>query len=129
MMLTVQRDAVVMERLTSSPRIVDIYGHCATSVHVEPVAYEVEEYVVPGSGYMKQKELKDSHDVDPQNDYTATEKLEMALEMAESIAELHGFKVGTSYDKGRARYWHKKEWLFSFFVLSLCISGRNHRSR
>ena len=28
-------DAMVMERLTASPRIVDIYGHCGTAVWVE----------------------------------------------------------------------------------------------
>jgi hypothetical protein len=31
----VRMDALVMERLSSSPRIVNIYGHCATSVATE----------------------------------------------------------------------------------------------
>jgi len=34
------RDALIMERLTQSPRIVDIYGHCGTAVWVEAIPYE-----------------------------------------------------------------------------------------
>ena len=90
---TVQKDAIVMERLTSSPNIIDIYGHCGTSMGVELVEQEIEEVIVP-KGYMKQEELKDEKDVNPQNEYSPTKKLEIALEMAESIAVLHGFEVG-----------------------------------
>ena len=43
---------------------------------------------------MKKENLKDETDVNPQNDYTGTEKLEMALVMAESLADLHGFEEG-----------------------------------
>jgi serine/threonine protein kinase len=43
---------------------------------------------------MKQEELLDQYDVNPQNDYTVIEKLEIALAMAESLAVLHGFKDG-----------------------------------
>jgi len=89
----VQRDAIVMERLTSSDYIVNMHGHCASSLMVEPISYELEEYVVP-QGYMKQEELLDQYDVNPQNDYTVIEKLEVALAMAESLAVLHGFKDG-----------------------------------
>eukprot|EP00521_Asterionellopsis_glacialis_P014410 CAMPEP_0195305116 /NCGR_PEP_ID=MMETSP0707-20130614/35702_1 /TAXON_ID=33640 /ORGANISM="Asterionellopsis glacialis, Strain CCMP134" /LENGTH=420 /DNA_ID=CAMNT_0040369143 /DNA_START=307 /DNA_END=1569 /DNA_ORIENTATION=- len=92
--LNVQRDALIMERMTSSPRIINMYGHCSTSVAVEPIAYEVEEYIVPGSGYIAQENLHDSKDVDPKNEYTPMEKLEMALAMAESLADLHGYEGG-----------------------------------
>ena len=88
------RDAVVMERLTASPRIIDIYAHCGMAVQVEALPYEVEEVIVPGSGYTKQDKLHDEEDVKPKNDYTATEKLDIALSMAESLADLHGFKDG-----------------------------------
>ena len=43
---------------------------------------------------MKQKELHDEEELKPQNSYTAEEKLEMALAMAESLAEIHGFRGG-----------------------------------
>ena len=115
-----------MERLSGSPRIVDLYGHCGTSVSerskptwlfpkglwrvrlivfafnglyqviVEAIPYEVEEYIVP-EGYVKQVDLHDADDVKPQNSYSAAEKLGMALEMAESLADLHGFPDGVMY--------------------------------
>jgi hypothetical protein len=88
------RDAVVMERLTASPRIVNAYAHCGTTVLVEPLPFEVEEYIVPGEGYIKQDELHDEVDVTPLNNFTVEEKLHTALEMAESLADLHGFKDG-----------------------------------
>jgi hypothetical protein len=88
------RDALIMERLTASPRIVDAYAHCGTTVLVEPIPFEVEEYIVPGEGHIKQEELHDEADVTPLNNFTIEEKLQMALEMAESLADLHGFKDG-----------------------------------
>ena len=90
----VQRDGIVMERLTSSPRIMNMYGLCGSSIMVQALPYNVEEYVIPGDGYAKQKDLNDKEDVKPRNIFTPTEKLEMALEMAESIADLHGYKGG-----------------------------------
>jgi hypothetical protein len=88
------RDALVMERLTASPRIVDIFAHCGTSVQVEAIPHEVEEVIVPGEGYIEQDRLHDIDEVKPQNDFTVSEKLEMALEMAKSLADLHGFEDG-----------------------------------
>lgn len=90
----VLRDALVMEKLTASPRIIDMYGHCGTAVWVEAIPYEMEEVIVPGSGYSKQKDLRDEDDVKPKNDYTVDEKLEIALTMAESLSDLHGFEGG-----------------------------------
>lgn len=90
----IQRDAIVMERLTKSPRIVDVYGYCATSTIVEALSYEVEEYVVPGTGMAKQKDLDKFGDIHPMNNFTIDEKLDIALEMAESLADLHGYEGG-----------------------------------
>lgn len=88
------RDALIMERLTVSPRIINIYGHCGETVLVEAIPFEVEEYIVPGDGYIKQEDLHDKVDVTPLNKYTIEEKLQTAIEMAESLADLHGFKDG-----------------------------------
>ena len=88
-LMQVKTEAIVMERLTSAQNIVTGLGHCAGSVMVEAVPYEVEEYVIPGTGYLKQKGF-----VEPRNLYTPLEKLSMALGMAESIAMLHGFEGG-----------------------------------
>ena len=90
----IRHDALVMERLTASPRIMNLYGHCGTSIGVELVENEVEEFIVPGSGMISKSDLEDSQDVNPQNHFSSTEKLEIALTMAEGLADLHGFKDG-----------------------------------
>ena len=92
----VRRDALIMERLSSSPRIIDIYGYCGTSMSVEFIENEIEEKIVPGSGYMKEdlQKMHDWNDVQPRNTFTPEEKLDLALSMAESLADLHGFKDG-----------------------------------
>jgi hypothetical protein len=90
----IRRDAMVMERLTESPIIVDMYGFCGTSIYSELLPREVEMYVVPGEGFADADSLDDEDDVKPRNNYTVTEKLEMALQMAETLAVLHGFKDG-----------------------------------
>ena len=91
-------DASVMERLSSSPRIVDIYGHCAFSVLTEDMMEELEFKIIEGEGYATAEQIEawegDAGDVVPRNNFTATEKLDIALAMAESIADLHGFKDG-----------------------------------
>lgn len=53
-MYSAERDALIMERLSGSPRIVDIYGLCGSSVMVESLPKEVEKYIVPGEGYIAQ---------------------------------------------------------------------------
>lgn len=89
-------EAVVMERLRSSPRIMDIYGHCGYSVTAEVVPVEFEEVVIDGEGYATQKEVerRNRNGIRPYNNFTAEEKLGFALTMAESLADLHGFPDG-----------------------------------
>ncbi len=88
------RDALVMERLSKSPRIVDIFGHCGFAVWVEAIPYEVEEVIVPDEGFIKQEDLHDEVELQPKNNYNDEERLRIALTMAESIADLHGFEDG-----------------------------------
>jgi len=85
-------DALVMERLTGSPRIVDIFGHCGGTVMVEAMPYEVEEIIIKGEGMAKPEDLP--KELTSFNDYTVEEKLDIALFMAESLADLHGFRDG-----------------------------------
>jgi hypothetical protein len=86
-------DALVMERLTASPRIVDIYGNCGTAVWVEAIPFEVEEVIVHGDGYIKPEQLSNP-ELRSYNEYTPQEKLDMALAMAESLADMHGYPEG-----------------------------------
>lgn len=82
----VNQDAVVMERLTSSPRIMDMYSLCGTSITVKSMPHSVEKAIVPPGSW-------DPND-EPRNKQSPSTKLKMALEMAESIADLHGFSGG-----------------------------------
>jgi len=90
----VRNDALIMERLTASPRIADIYGHCASSIYSEFLPNEAEEQIIPGEGDGIDPPLNDTRDVDPKNKYDISEKLDLALQMAESIADLHGYQGG-----------------------------------
>lgn len=96
MMYQIHQEAIIMERLTSSERIVDMYGHCGTSIFAENMKEDVTPDIVPGDGYMRQKDLDklETKDVHPMNNLTLVEKLDMALVMAESLADIHGYKGG-----------------------------------
>ena len=87
-------DALVMERLTSSPRITDMYGYCATSILVESLPGEIWETVVPAPRKITRDDLNDELDVDNKNAMTPTKKIELALEISEALAELHGYREG-----------------------------------
>jgi len=89
---------MVMELLTSSPRIADIYSFCALSSIIEYAPGNMEDYVMPTKGYEptqppdEQEEVKDPT---PINDYIKPmEKLEMALELAKGLAAMHGHSGG-----------------------------------
>jgi serine/threonine protein kinase len=99
-------EAIIMERLTKSPRIVSIYGFCGTTIFAEPMAEEVTPDIIPGkkdkryniykTGFLEQEELDklQTHDVHPMNNLTLQQKLDYATVMAESIADIHGFEGG-----------------------------------
>lgn len=90
----VHKEAIVLERMSHSPRILDIYGHCGTSILLEPMASELVTKLVPGTGLASQANLNKLSDVRPRNQLTASEKLHIALSMVESLADLHGFSDG-----------------------------------
>ena len=89
-------EAIIMERLTKSPRIMSIYGHCSTTTMVEVVPIEFEEAVVQHDENVSHETIEERNKdgVRPYNNLTATGKLQFALDMAESIADLHGFEEG-----------------------------------
>jgi hypothetical protein len=102
-MRKVEKEAIIMERLTASQVIVDIYGHCGTSIISEAMPGEVTMSIVPGvdvddydRGHIKQAELDEMQetDVHPMNNLTIKEKVDLALLMAESLAEIINFKGG-----------------------------------
>ncbi len=94
----VRMDALIMERLTASPRIVDVYGHCAASVLTEFLPKELDYVAVPYQSRTRQQQIhekqKQEMKVKPVNNLTMTERLDVSIQMAETIADLHGFKDG-----------------------------------
>jgi len=90
----VQKDAIVMERLTASPYIVDAFGLCGTSIFSEVMPNEVADLIIPGDGYAEQEELDGQPSVVSGNNYTIAEKLDMAIDMTQALAAIHGFKEG-----------------------------------
>jgi serine/threonine protein kinase len=102
-MAEMNNEAIVLETLSGSPRIVDIYGHCGVSIVAEIMEFELTKEIVPGSeidysayGYMNQSALDklQTKDVHPMNDLTPEQKLQYAVVMAESIADIHGYVGG-----------------------------------
>jgi hypothetical protein len=69
---------MVMELLTHSPRIANIYSFCALSSIIEYAPGNIEKYVMPTGGYKK----TDDDDPTPVNDIDGVEKLTLALELA-----------------------------------------------
>lgn len=86
-MAEIAQEALIMEKLTSSPKIMNVYSYCATSLAAEFLPNEIQSKIVPGSG-KSEKEQRIT------NKFTPREKLEIVLAMAESLAVLHGFKDG-----------------------------------
>ncbi len=93
-------DAMVMEQLTSSPRAIDIYSHCAMSSIIEFAPVDMEDYIMPTLGYTPKKilrrgaKLKDEWDRPLNSNISPEEKLEIALEMAKCLAVMHGYEGG-----------------------------------
>lgn len=90
----IHKEAIILERLSPSPRILDIYAYCGGSVFVEPMAGDLDVKIVNGKGVDSQKRLDTLDNVYPQNNLTVSEKLQISLDMAESLADLHGFEGG-----------------------------------
>jgi len=96
----VRMDAMVAERLTSSPRIYDIYGFCGTAIMSQYFPHgDYEDVAVPGSGYLLTEAKKTNeqiNDLKPHNNIPSTEKLRISLQMAEALADLHGDPMGAT---------------------------------
>lgn len=101
-------DANIMEALSASHRITDIYGHCGTSVMTESLQDTVLSDLLGGD------DSKDPGDADfdqtvCQNSLTLDEKLDMAIQFTEAIAELQGFVGGVMMHGD----FHSPQWLRS----------------
>ena len=93
-------EALMFERLSASKLTSNIYAHCGTSVVVQS-GYDIEKSVIPRTGRNKRGRLSQNKlnslelkDVHPMNNYSVSDKVDLALAMAESLAEMHGFEGG-----------------------------------
>lgn len=91
-----QQEAVILEQLSSNERFIDIHGYCGFSTLLEGAKGELADEVMPSGGFVSQEKLDtfQKDDVMPLNDLSLTEKLDLAIVMAEALADLHGFKGG-----------------------------------
>ncbi|GKY94534.1 hypothetical protein MPSEU_000419100 [Mayamaea pseudoterrestris] len=111
----INKEALIMERMSASPRIMNIYGHCFTSMLVEH-GYEISQRMVQGVEYkdrgrvtQEELDLEEKDGVKPRNNFTVEEKLEIALAMAEGVAELHGHPEGVILNDDV----HPDQWLIT----------------
>eukprot|EP00581_Thalassiosira_minuscula_P014663 CAMPEP_0183717510 /NCGR_PEP_ID=MMETSP0737-20130205/11110_1 /TAXON_ID=385413 /ORGANISM="Thalassiosira miniscula, Strain CCMP1093" /LENGTH=631 /DNA_ID=CAMNT_0025946973 /DNA_START=240 /DNA_END=2132 /DNA_ORIENTATION=+ len=94
-----RKDAMMMELLSSSPHAINIHSHCAMSSVTEFAPIDIEEYVLPTTGYAPKMFMRrgaKNTDLDgPLNEHISPEeKLQIALEMAKCLATMHGFDDG-----------------------------------
>jgi hypothetical protein len=91
-------DATVAERLSASPLIYDIYGHCGIGIMSEYFPYgDMEKISIDYDNYPEQETIwanLKKEELVVYNDIKPFEKLKAALNMAQAIATLHGFEHG-----------------------------------
>lgn len=90
----VRMDGIVAERLTASPRTFDIFGYCGLSIMSEFFYHgDMDDRSFGGDadGFMLPEDLDDEDKVKPQNDLTPDQKLLLGLDMAQGLADLHGY--------------------------------------
>ena len=88
-------DALVSDKLSWSPRVVDTYGYCGASMFSEAVRNgDLETVAVPSGVGRLEKPHEDSSQLKPRNALTPTKKLEYSLEMAEAVLLLHAYPGG-----------------------------------
>lgn len=87
-------DALVMDLLSASPRVTNIYGYCGQGSITEYCPTQVEKVILKRE-YDDGKFLPGEEDEPTtRNDLTVVEKLQFALDFARPLAEMHGLKEG-----------------------------------
>ena len=95
-----RRDALVMERLTSSPNVVDIYGFCGNTVLTEYIPTPLDsiltlEWEEEDNGVVRMHKSKDKKKRSgPVTRETSKDRLNLALGVAKGIQALHEIHGG-----------------------------------
>lgn len=90
-------DTMISERLTASPRTISAYGLCGIASLSEFAKHgTIEEDIYgPDEDENGEPTKERAHDDwEPVNDLSNVEKIKYALQMAEAVADLHGFYGG-----------------------------------
>ena len=91
----IRKEASIFEQLSASPLVLDMYAFCGGSILVESMDKNLWKHVIyqETEGQYSQAKLN-KMDHPSMNNFTVSEKLQMAIEMAESLAAMHGNKGG-----------------------------------
>lgn len=94
-MYKIRKEASIFDQLSGSPVVLDMYGYCGGSIFLESMDINLWKHVIyqKKKGQYSQRKL-DEMDHPSMNNFTITEKLRMAIDMAESLAAMHGNKGG-----------------------------------
>lgn len=87
-------DALVSERLTSSPRIMNMYGNCGLAMIHEAAMHGNLEQIAVGNGSGRIIGPLNDELLQSRNHLAPRLKLEWSLSMAEAVAVLHSFPGG-----------------------------------
>lgn len=90
-----QRDVVVMEATSASPRIVNIFSYCGTTILDEALDLfvpEISPTYYNDADHAQETKVKGAFP--PASNLTASRKLDLAIHAAQSLADLHGCPKG-----------------------------------
>ena len=104
----VRREAFLLEQFSASRQFSNLYAYCGSSIVVEHLD-DLDSVILPFDSDRQQPErgrpanLSDT--AQSFNQLTPSRKLEIAIRMAESLTELHGFGVALVHDDVKAKQW------------------------
>lgn len=88
-------DALVAERMTSNPAIVDIFASCGLAgIHEASVHGHIGNIAIPHGLGRIDTPLNDVYRLQPQNNILPLTKLRWSKQMADAVAALHSFPDG-----------------------------------
>jgi Protein kinase domain len=88
---SIQIEALLMDRTAGSPRTSDIYGYCGTSTAVQR-GLPIDDSILPSYDFYHSVDAPPDQPANPK--VSVGQKLKLAIQMAEGLAELHGDPQG-----------------------------------
>jgi len=82
-------DALVMDLLSHSPHISDIYAYCGLAVITEYCPDEVQSTIVLEEWDDGEHDAADDDEAESRNNFSVAEKLQLALDFAKPLGDMH----------------------------------------